>query len=98
MKHKVSELEGVLLDAAVALADGKQWVQISEDEVQVDGMPFWPSCMWEDGGPIIERERIMLVSFCTEDEHDDGGNLTAPARWWLQCLEVGITAASVKDG
>jgi hypothetical protein len=51
MKHKVSELSGELLDAAVAKAEGDKWE--------------WPSpysSLWERGGPIIERERITVSS------------------------------------
>lgn len=49
MKHKVSELEGELLDKAVAKAQGDDW--------------SWPSpysTQWEMGGPIIERDLIKL--------------------------------------
>jgi len=51
-KHKVSELDGALLDAAVAKAM----------PANPDTLPFTPSTSWEHGGPIIERERITLVS------------------------------------
>ncbi len=50
MKHKVEELEGALLDAAVAKAEGRdirRWRGI-----------FRPSESWAFAGPIIERERI----------------------------------------
>ena len=45
---KVSELTGAALDWAVAKCE-----QFVEDE-------FEPSENWEDGGPIIEREKIGL--------------------------------------
>lgn len=51
MKHKVSELEGALLDAAVAKAVG-------EDPTKVQPLRY--SRSWRDAGPIIERERIEL--------------------------------------
>lgn len=57
MKHKTSELEGVLLDAAVTLA---------EEGGRLGGWHGLPgqcreySTDWSDGGPIIEREHIRL--------------------------------------
>ncbi|HEY1394749.1 phage protein NinX family protein [Roseateles sp.] len=75
MKHKVSELEGALLDAAVAKAAGYRW-ELSEtlrgpycfaavpDLEHGDGnglIGFSPSQFWESGGPIIERERITVA-------------------------------------
>lgn len=50
MKHKVAELEGGLLDAAVALA--------LTDADGTPGLLAQYSRFWEDGGPIIDRERI----------------------------------------
>lgn len=68
MKHKVSELEGNLLDAAVAKAEGDRLPDYWRDPE--DGTPWlrpgreeWhPSDRWDQGGPIIERERIALVN------------------------------------
>ena len=69
-KHKVSELEGALLDAAVAKAEG--WTVWNEnfcgrgicyatgDETAPTRMHFHPATQWADAGPLIERERIML--------------------------------------
>lgn len=37
MKHKVAELEGSLLDAAVALANGWKWSEVREPNPHVDG-------------------------------------------------------------
>jgi hypothetical protein len=50
MKHKVSDLEGALLNAAVAKSEGIPW--------QLGARLYSQS--WADGGPIIERERICL--------------------------------------
>lgn len=71
MKHKVSELEGALLDAAVARALGADWhcgPPLVRDVASIMGWEhfeysdeFEPSRLWEHGGPIIERERIALV-------------------------------------
>lgn len=69
MKHKTSELEGALLDAAVAKAEGWEWRIIESEKPFVwliDGpdinprFEFRPSTDWSDGGPIIERERIKI--------------------------------------
>lgn len=65
-KYKVSELEGTLLDAAVAKAEGlpihpgrdRFFLADSVDTVYADQIA--PSRLWEDGGPIIERERISI--------------------------------------
>lgn len=75
MKHKVSELEGMLLDRAVGLAEGYEidpkWgcnMTIRES----GGAPSdWnPSTEWAQGGPLIERERIEL-RFCKGWEEKD---------------------------
>jgi len=50
-KYKVAELEGALLDAAVALAEAHPLTR-----------GRWPySTDWQFGGPIIEREQIAIV-------------------------------------
>lgn len=68
MKHKTAELEGALLDAAVAKAAGitllatgssyqhpaKGWTYDGKGEPA----PWSPSTMWAIGGPIIYREGI----------------------------------------
>jgi hypothetical protein len=71
VKHKTATLEGALLDAAVAMAEGyaspaavplelrgEYW-----DEAMDTGGHFdWrPSDLWNQGGPIIERKRINLI-------------------------------------
>lgn len=72
MKYKVSELEGALLDAAVALAEGFPQAHIAGDggggrvcflgpcRAEDSRFDWCPSTEWNQGGPIIERERIML--------------------------------------
>lgn len=74
MKHKVSELEGALLDAAVAKAlgvaarvmddsplhNGPVCVAEMESDAAEEGF-FEPSSLWDHGGPIIERERIVVT-------------------------------------
>jgi hypothetical protein len=58
---KTSELEGAALDWAVAQCEGLKDFDIEnlcfyDDE----GISFEPSCVWSQGGPIIEREKIAL--------------------------------------
>jgi hypothetical protein len=64
-KHKVAELEGALLDAVVAMAlgDGYGWNEHHAFTTYKNGSQkdaFSPSSRWDDGGPIIERERIEV--------------------------------------
>lgn len=66
---KVSELEGVQLDAWVARADGMAWLvdnlirgeapYLTGDEGEY--IQYSPSTDWSQGGLIIERERINIV-------------------------------------
>lgn len=73
MKHKVKELDGELLDAAVAKAEGTMpahgWDSpgMPQTAAPMAGQfePF--STHWSYGGPIIERERIMLTSYVNGD-------------------------------
>lgn len=72
MQHKVEELEGALLDAAVAKAEGKNWrfeeiapgICFVERKSFIHGdkwLSFSPAKFWEHGGPIIERDRITVA-------------------------------------
>lgn len=81
MKHKTAELEGAALDAAVAVAEGavlhgRNWKWPDgvlmyrypdirgPDEYEREN--WWaPSTLWDQGGPIIERERIEIVPLDT---------------------------------
>jgi hypothetical protein len=92
MKHKVSELEGALLDLAVAMAEGKRFrlgqsgIEIFEmDEEHGDGsgwFPFRPQ-EWAYGGPIIEREQIVLMP----GPHPDP---TTGLVWWRAAVLGGM--------
>jgi hypothetical protein len=80
---KTSKLTGAALDWAVAKCEGLT-VNIDGGMVRLIGQPFdrhydfWaPSTDWEQGGPIIARERISV--------RDDGGD-----RW---AADDGIRAA-----
>jgi hypothetical protein len=68
MKYKTSELEGALLDAAVAKAEGLKYItdpSFSNPDLPgsvwlTQGKPYAPSAVWRQGGPIIEIERISV--------------------------------------
>ncbi|KVC81366.1 phage protein NinX family protein [Burkholderia ubonensis] len=67
---RVAELEGALLDYWVAKADGKDPIIYGNEDDDVRGhyvalssdtsRAYAPSSFWEQGGPIIERERIEV--------------------------------------
>ena len=80
-KHKVSELTGMLLDEAVAKAEG---VDYFNPPPELEG--WSPSRSWHLAGPIIERERIELMTvgdgawaagICLERWQVDAGGATA---------------------
>jgi hypothetical protein len=67
MKLKTSELQGAVLDWAVAKAEGIELSNGCYNRLLVDGRmstgqkmltPYNPSTDWALAGPIIERERI----------------------------------------
>jgi hypothetical protein len=66
MKYQTDELEGALLDAAVAKAEGRRFevvngrCGVSQDAADPLGQWFEPSTDWRDAGPIIERHGIWL--------------------------------------
>lgn len=72
MKYKIGELEGALLDVAVAKADGEEarvestgrCAMLHVDREHGDGTPFWasfePSTDGRIGIEIIGRERITV--------------------------------------
>ena len=65
MKTKTSELTGAALDWAVAQAEGNVRLQFdSREGLIIDNVlgwiPYRPSLAWQQGGPIIEREKITI--------------------------------------
>jgi hypothetical protein len=73
MKYKVAELQGALLDAAVAMAEGYMFSLLDDGRgglvletpdiaAERSGPDFAPSSVFDDAGPIIWRERISTVS------------------------------------
>jgi hypothetical protein len=66
MKLKTTELQGSALDWAVAQAEGNVRLQYDNQEgLIINNILGWihycPSAAWQQGGPIIEREKIELV-------------------------------------
>ena len=79
MKHKVSELTGGLLDAAVAKANGWPFDinPIGDGRfcyLTQGAESFSPSRLWSEGGWIIENELIELVVF-RQPGDDDGDEI-----------------------
>ncbi len=67
MRYHVSKLEGVLLDLAVARAEGLA-AGIHGDACLTDGGDvFAPSSDWSQAGPLIDREHIAVVNDMTTD-------------------------------
>lgn len=100
MKYKVSELEGPLLDAAVAMAEGHKFHMDAEhgcvfwdERISSIGSPrgalsiYRPSTDWAQGGPIIGRQNIALVPSYGYDEGD-------PITW---CASVGAHGHYIDD-
>lgn len=83
MKYQVAELEGVLLDAAVAKAGGSSPMITALGGLHGDcvvlregGGAFRPSTHWGHGGPIIDREVHTL-----RREHEEA--------WYAECKSFG---------
>lgn len=106
MKYRVDQLEGALLDAAVAKAEGAELLTASgaprsrllildggyvfEPRVEMDA--WSPSTKWEHGGPIIERQRIILLP--PDGEWDKGiwtAGTEAYYNWEVRGKQVGPT-------
>lgn len=71
MKHKTSELNGALLDAAVANVEGIEVAQCRggylayAESARIhtySAKQYSPSTDWAQGGLIIDRERISLIT------------------------------------
>lgn len=109
---KVSELSGVALDYAVALCDAKAGDcevhagNVWYGRVTSGFIAYRPSVLWEQGGPIIEREGIAIRAIRREGHkmHGqwlamyDGENTgsmvqwTRPNAWFPRCYSQGPSA------
>lgn len=79
MKHKTAELEGALLDAAVAKCLGRgvhdtRYVATMYDLFGKSAPleSFAPHRRWEDAGPIIERGRIEVSPLFDPNTREPG--------------------------
>jgi hypothetical protein len=96
MKYRVADLEGALLDAAVALAEGDALPNFWRDPEDGTcwsrpGREEWkPSERWDQGGPIIERERITV----TLDDADGLQWFASVGAWMCHDLVVGEFSAT----
>jgi hypothetical protein len=108
---KTNELQGAALDWAVAKCEGLKDFDIEnlcfyDDE----GISFEPSCVWSQGGPIIEREGISLefrpmgsmfewIAFCGEEFEGGETALIAAMRCYVASkLGVEIEVPDELDG
>ena len=99
MRYRVCKLEGGLLDAAVAKAEGwHRQVWESAADFEWRGAPESPECMlgpieagpeyspstdWAHGGPLVERERIYAIP--------------RPCGGWVACRLEGHPPDSAED-
>lgn len=101
MKHKVAELEGALLDAAVAMAlsrtPGYSWgrnesgVVVLVDQAGHVMDPFEPSSDWSIGGPLLHEHGIGVERY-KPDSMDAGDPLVSDGRWmWVTDKSCGPT-------
>lgn len=94
MKIKTSELKGIALDYAVALAEGGEnfrfdtvstyWITINGKDRALKAswaQSFIPSTNWNQAGSIIEREKIAIMCPSTGDFWDARANVF-PAEYW----------------
>jgi hypothetical protein len=85
--QEVGKLEGSMLDAVVAKAEGLQCVEhpagcaVMSEFISIGGGAYvlWsPSTDWSVGGPIIERERICIA--INEEDYS-----TPSEPWYAEC-------------
>lgn len=62
MKIKTAELIGAALDWAVAESKGYEIMSMNPLETIFTESGWKPSTSWAQGGPIIERERLSVIS------------------------------------
>lgn len=97
--HQVTGLIGPMLDAAVAKAEGfpSFWIDLGDDSrepacvlgharAQDARFDWCPSTAWEQGGPIIERERITVQAMDYAHRND-----------WQASTDAFVTTAHAGD-
>jgi hypothetical protein len=91
MRHKVAELEGALLDAAVAKAEGWSADEVAAMMLDPKGADRYiaASTVWGIGGPIIERKRIRLDG---RPDSSADGQWTADGYWGPTALVAAMRA------
>lgn len=101
---KTSDLTGAQLDYWVAKAEGRNVEIIDQGENPVSprfyaslkptGAVWWPSSKWAQGGPIIEREEIVMFYEDSYSLWNAGFNLDVNEGYSLsmQNWQVGPTA------
>jgi hypothetical protein len=94
MQYKVAELEGALLDAVVAKAEGFPFRlfgpntslpqglcnALREIEGEADWGAWAPSEIWDHGGPIIQRELIVIEPRASVDGLPENSMIGAAAK------------------
>jgi hypothetical protein len=87
-RYKIAGLEGALLDAAVAKAEGWSADEVAAMMLDPNGADRYiaASTVWGIGGPIIEREQIDL-NVMRLDSHRRAG------RKWFAFIDL-----AAKDG
>jgi hypothetical protein len=103
MKIKTADLTRYALDWAVATCEegeaiSKEWhphFASYGGELRLRATPYSPSTDWNQGGPIIEREKIEVTpptpKWCDEQADNDWMAVSLPAVRGEATLEVGPT-------
>jgi hypothetical protein len=78
MKHKVSQLEGALLDAAVAKVQGYELDEYGDNRTirENGGAPsrWTPSSDWLQGGPLLQEKCSSLRRVYAGDLYNNWGD------------------------
>jgi hypothetical protein len=89
MRVKTSELTGTALDWAVAKCEGLLAFGYEDDMGLLkitlstgDTEYFIPTMKWEQGGPIIEREKLGV--WFSDEVHDEDGNILREVCWYCE--------------
>ena len=91
---KTSELQGAALDWAVHKAEGRNIELHMFWEYRTHNNMFHYSTSWQEGGPIIERERIQVAPLPDKGwrAHWRSFDKAIPREVWMDCFDEGVTA------